>query len=137
MPPTYRRFRQTVHAAALEVTRTSTFGGTIQTNSQFRAPRFTSTGPGQVATTSASNQFAGRTNITSASATVVISTSIVKSDSIVFLGFQLPSNEAVTTSLGPLCVKTISDGGYFTVGWANGGNVAAAQVAVLWKVDLA
>jgi len=90
---------------------------------------------------SAAGQWAGRTTVPSGSATAVVSTTVVNSDSIILLG-QV-GNAAVgstapgsATSVPPFEVKTISPGGYFTVGTMNGQALAtpARDTILHWVV---
>jgi hypothetical protein len=77
-------------------------------------------GPIQTKATSAAGQWAGLTTLSSGSATVVISTSNVNSNSIILLSQQGNANIGSGTSIHGFEVKTISSGGYFTLGTADG-----------------
>ena len=64
-------------------------------------------------------QFAGITTLNSGSTTVTVSTTLVKSDSLFFLGTQAPA--AVGSATGkPIEVKTVIDSSYFVLGTADG-----------------
>lgn len=89
-------------------------------------------GPFRTRATSAANQFAGRTTIASGTATVVISTSIVNSDSLIFLGLEGNANVASGTGK-TLEVKTISSGGYFTLGTQDGIGFGGSRI-LMWEV---
>lgn len=92
-----------------------------------------------IKSTSAAAQFAGMATINSGAATVVISTTAVHSNSLIFVGPPKLSGAVVagTTSLGLTSVVTLIDGGFFAIGWANGGNVAGQTVDVPWMILLA
>lgn len=70
-------------------------------------------------TSSRANAIAGITTLSSGSATVVVSTSSVKSDSLILLG-QVGYANVGSGAARPIEVKTISDTGYFTLGVADG-----------------
>ncbi len=68
---------------------------------------------------SAANQFSGITVLGSGGATVTVSTTAVKSNSIILFGAQAPA--AVNSLTGrPIEVKTIVDSSYFVIGTADG-----------------
>lgn len=77
-------------------------------------------------------QFAGRTSISSGVATVTVSTYVVKSDSLVFLTAQSITNQSSGVSK-PIEVRSISDGNFFTLGWADG--VGTPRTTdILWNI---
>ena len=82
--------------------------------------------------TSASNQWAGRTTLASGSATVVISTTRVASDSIVLYAALGNANVASGTNRVTE-VKTISDGGYFTIGTQDG-QAIPRDTTIIWEM---
>lgn len=79
----------------------------------FRAPPF-------IDVRSTANQIAGITTLASGSATVVCSTTMVKSDSLILFGRVGNANVASGTSLRNLEVKTITDSAAFTLGTDDG-----------------
>jgi len=95
---------------------------------QFFGP--TLRGPVLTKAQSASNQFAGRTTLASGSATVTVSTTSVKSDSIIFHALQ-----AATVSSGAICVRSINPGVAFSFGWTDGG-ARAFDSTIMWRIEL-
>lgn len=81
---------------------------------------------------SASNQWAGVSTIASGSATLVISTTIVDSDSLIFLGRIGNANVGSGVNKG-IEVKTISPGGYFTLG-ADDGQAIPRDTKIHWMI---
>lgn len=93
-------------------------------------------GPLSTKSNSSANQFAGRTTLGSGGATVTVSTTMVKSDSIILLGAQ--ANSAVNSATGKsIEVKTIVDSSYFVLGTADGVAMARdTNVAwILFRTD--
>lgn len=90
-----------------------------------RAPLTTKAG-------SASNQWAGISTINSGSATLVISTSIVDSDSLIM--FNRLGNANVSSGINKAIeVKTISPGGYFTLG-PDDGQAIPRDTKIHWMI---
>lgn len=83
-------------------------------------------------TNSAAQQFAGRTTIASGSATAVVSTTAVKSDSVIQMSFEGNANVASGTNR---CfeVKTISDSARFVIGTQDGEAVPRDTIA-MWQI---
>lgn len=76
-------------------------------------------GPLAVKANSAANQFSGFTTLASGSATVTVSTTSVKSDSLILMGLRGTAN--VNSATGrPVEVKSIVDSSYFSFGTADG-----------------
>jgi hypothetical protein len=74
--------------------------------------------------------FAGRTTISAGSLQQVISTTAVESDSIILLTAH---TSVASNGFGSVCVKSITDGTSFTVGFT--GNLAATgDIAVMWRI---
>lgn len=92
---------------------------------QFRAAPF-------INVASDANQFAGITTLASGSATVVISTAMVNSDSLI-LQSQLGNANVSSGQTGVTEVKTISSGGYFTIGQQDG-QALARDTLIHWMV---
>lgn len=89
-------------------------------------------GPAIIDTRSSPDQFAGRTTLSSGSATVTVSTQQVNSDSIISLALQ--SVTALNSGFGAdLCVRSISPGGSFVIGWSDG-QTRAFDVVGMWEV---
>lgn len=84
-----------------------------------RQQRAQDVGPGITNITSGPNQFAGRTTLSSGSATVTVSTFQVGSDSLIFLNAQHFTAQNSGFGSG-LCVRTIAPGVSFTMGWSDG-----------------
>jgi hypothetical protein len=126
--------RRAIFRGSVLVTGSLQVDGPIIANSGFNFQ-----GQQTIKSTSAAAQFAGMATINSGAATVVISTTAVHSNSLIFTGAPKLSGAtaAVTTSLGITSVVTITDGGFFVLGWANGGNVAGQTVDVPWMIVLA
>lgn len=88
--------------------------------------------PMMVSAASKSNQFAGRTTISSGSATQVVSTSVVNSDSLIFHTMVGNANVA-SGSARFFEVKTIAPGAYFTFGTQDGATVPRDTI-LLWEM---
>lgn len=89
---------------------------------------------GQPATNvnSAPNQWAGRTSLSSGSATVIVSTYAVGSDSLIFA--TLEANTAQNSGFAAAIeVRTIAPGAGFTVGYSDG-NARARPATVMWMI---
>ena len=79
------------------------------------------------------NAFAGIATINSGSATVVVSTSRVSSDSIIFAVAHSPTN--ASSGFGrPVEVKSINPGVSFVLGTADGVAPRAANTPVMWML---
>jgi hypothetical protein len=78
-------------------------------------------------------QFAGITAVASNATTVTISTTAVKSDSLIFLTAQALTNQASGSST-PLEVRSIVHGSYFIVGNAGGEAIAARTSNIFWMI---
>ena len=90
------------------------------------------TGPMVTKAQSASNQFAGRTTLNSGSATVAVSCSTVKSDSIIQYGIH--SDTRQDSGVGsPIEVMSIIDGSGFAFG-TSGGETIARDTTVMWSL---
>lgn len=89
-------------------------------------------GPAVMSVASKANQFAGRTTLSSGSATVTVSSTVVGSDSI--LRFALQSHVRQNSGFGqPVEVATISPGNFFTLSTADG--VAFARdTTIMWEI---
>lgn len=87
---------------------------------------------------SAAAQFAGRTTVGCGDATAVISTTAVKSNSIILLTpipkAALPAIQASGSIPSGLCVNTITEGGFFVVGWIGGVGLTNIQTDVAWMI---
>ena len=80
-------------------------------------------GPLSTKANSANNQFSGITVLGSGSATVTVSTTAVKSNSIILMGAQ--ANAAVNSLTGrSIEVKSIVDSSYFVLGTVDGVSMA-------------
>ena len=96
-------------------------------------------------TTSAIGQFAGLTSLASGAATVVISTSAVKSNAIIMLtpimrgaiptAAVLQSSGSLPHSLMVNTVTETTSGGFFTAGWLSGIGYGATM-DVAWTITL-
>jgi|SRR3989304_3104065 len=89
-------------------------------------------GPLSVKTNSAANQFSGITTLGSGGATVTVSTTAVKSNSLILHSVRGTSN--VNSATGKTIeVKSIVDGSYFSFGTADG--VAMARdTSIHWML---
>lgn len=89
-------------------------------------------GPPVMSVASKSNQFAGRTTLSSGSATVTVSSTVIGSDSIIRLAAQ--SDTRQNSGFGqPVEVATISPGNFFTLSTADG--VAFARDStIMWDI---
>jgi len=90
-------------------------------------------GPLQTKTNSQAGQWAGRTTLNSGSVTVVISTTNVNSDSLILTGLVGNANVASGTAIHGTEVKTISPGGYFTLGTMDGIGIARDTI-IMWTI---
>lgn len=89
-----------------------------------------------VSTVSKSNAFAGRVTINSGSATATVSTTSVRSDSLIWLT-AYSVTEQVSGFGQPIEVRSISPGNFFTIGYANSAaaSLPARSTTVMWKFD--
>ena len=89
-------------------------------------------GPAYTEANSGPSQFAGRTTLSSGSATVVISTSVVKSDSLIFA--QPEANTRQSSGVAqPIEVMSIADGAHFSFGTADG-EALARDTTIMWGI---
>jgi hypothetical protein len=88
----------------------------------------------QLDANSYANQSAGITALASGTASIVISTSAVRSNSIIMLTSIL-RGAAVVGSAFSLHVNTITHGGFFSAGW-NGGGAYGATTDIAWVILL-
>lgn len=89
--------------------------------------------PLTVRANSSSNQFVGATVLGSGIATVVVSTTAVKSNSIIFLTTQALTNPASGAGR-PIEIKTIVDGSYFVIGNADGYGILSRASTIFWMI---
>lgn len=89
-------------------------------------------GPMLTPANSAVNQWAGRTTLSSGSATVVVSTTLVNSDSLIMHNAEGNANVGSGTNRVTE-VKTISSGGYFTLGTQDGQAIPRDTV-LMWQI---
>jgi hypothetical protein len=80
---------------------------------------------------SKSNQFMGQTTLGSGQATVVVSTTVIGSDSFVQVTGQ--HTTVLSGFAGGLCVRSISPGNFMTLGW-NDGLGRAWDSTLMWEV---
>lgn len=76
-------------------------------------------------------QWAGKAAIASGDATIVVSVTNVCSDSLIFIAEQHVSDASSGVNLRSLCVKSITDGSYFTIGTTDGKGVTRGRT-VAW-----
>ncbi len=89
-------------------------------------------GPPFILANSGPSQFAGRITINSGSATVTVSTSIVKSDSIIL--HDVESNTLQSSGVAaPINVMSVVDGAHFSFGYA-GGETPAGDRTIMWMI---
>lgn len=82
----------------------------------------------------ASDGFANRTTIQSGTASVTVSASLVKSDSIIRVSAQVSSPAAaVVQSGGFLAVNSLVDGTSFAIAWASG-QAVDQDVTAMWEI---
>lgn len=91
-----------------------------------------------VRATSASNQFAGRLSVASGDATATVSTSVVKSESLIFHSWQSETAPAVGQAFS-IRVSTTVDGGYFQfaatkTSSAGGTNNFSTGGTITWEI---
>ena len=87
-------------------------------------------GPLRTRASSASNQWAGRTTLNSGSATVTVSTTTIKSDSIIKYGVE--ANTRQESGVGaPIEVMSIQEAVSFAFGFA-GGETVARDTTIMW-----
>lgn len=88
--------------------------------------------PMHIRASSANNQFVGATVLGSGSATVVVSTTAVKSNSMFFLGAHSLTDQASGVAAA-FEVRTIVHGGYFVL--SNSDGIADARDAtIFWMI---
>ena len=90
-------------------------------------------GPLRTQAQSKSNQWAGRSTISSGSETVVVSTTSVDSNSVILIGFQSMAGDVVGSLGNAVCVRSISPGNFFTLGTTDS-QAATRDLAVMWLI---
>lgn len=124
-----------VHSGVVTQQGSVNFIGNLKTvNAQFRVntPQLTPAG-------SASNQYAGLTRLNSGIASVVVSTTVVKSNALIFLGGPIVLGALAASSLtaGQLGVSSITEGASFAIAWTSTGQAGyPANVDIPWKIEL-
>ena len=89
-------------------------------------------GPLRTRASSASNQWAGRTTLSSGDATVAVSCSTVQSDSIIMYGVE--ANTRQDSGVGAAIeVMSIIDGSGFAFG-TSGGETLARDTTIMWSL---
>lgn len=124
-----------VHSGVITAQGSINFAGGLKTfNAQTRVntPRLAPAG-------SANNQWFGRTSIASNAISVVVSTTAIKSNSVVFLTPILTDiaptgQQASGTIYGALCVSTIRDGAFFTIALLGGVASGSAVFDAAWEI---
>jgi adenylosuccinate lyase len=89
-------------------------------------------GPFRTQANSGPKQWAGRTLIASGSATVTVSTQSVKSDDLISYGVQIATAAASATNAA-VEVKTIVEGGYFTMGYSDN-TAKLGDRTIMWEI---
>ena len=89
-------------------------------------------GPLRTRASSRANQWAGLTTLNSGDATVVVSTTAVRSNSIIRFGAQSTTRQASGTRIG-LEVSTVIDGGSFTFATADG-IAFGRDTTIMWEI---
>lgn len=82
------------------------------------------------------NAWAGRGTVNSGSTTATVSTSLVHSDSLIFISPMVGSMDPVTTNSGGFLstnVNSVIDGVSFGVGWASG-TAVSQDVEFSWMI---
>lgn len=90
------------------------------------------TGPMLTRASSGPNQFAGRTTLNSGSATVTVSSTVVKSDSIIMLAVEANTRQDSGVA-APIEVMSVFEGGHFTLGTA-GTETLARDTTIMWEI---
>lgn len=85
--------------------------------------------PPVVPTNSGPQMWAGRTTLSSGSATVTVSTNLVRSNSLILLGVHA----GVSSGTQRIDVRTIVHGSYFTLGWSDGASKVNDAV-IMWAM---
>ena len=89
-------------------------------------------GPLRTRASSASNQWAGRTTLSSGDATVAVSCSTVQSDSLIMYGVE--ANTRQDSGVGAAIeVMSIIDGSGFAFG-TSGGETLARDTTIMWSL---
>ena len=91
----------------------------------FKGPPFTTA-------TSGPSQFAGRTTLSSGDATQVVSTMVVKSDSIILHTVEANTRQDSGVA-APIEVMSIAEGSHFSFGTA-GGEALARDTTIMWQL---
>lgn len=90
-------------------------------------------GPLSTKTNSDAAQWAGRTTLSSGSNTVTVSTTVVKSDSVILFGIE--SNTRQSSGFAqPIEVCSLTDGSYFAFTWADQANKPARDTTIMWMI---
>ncbi len=89
-------------------------------------------GASTVRAQSAANQFAGITTLANATATITVSTTTVKSDSIIRYGVRAAVGASGAAG-GVVHVSTISPGNFFTLAVQDGQN-ASRDLNIMWEI---
>ena len=89
-------------------------------------------GPMRTRASSASNQWAGRTTLNSGDATVTVSTTTIKSDSIIQYGVEANTRQDSGVA-SPIEIMSIQDGVSFAFGTA-GGETLARDTTIMWSL---
>ncbi len=90
-------------------------------------------GPPTTKANSNASQWAGLTTLNSGSTTAVVSTTNVKSNSIITYGVKASTVAASGMALRPIEIVSLSSGNYFTFGSADG--IAVAQsIQIMWNI---
>lgn len=84
-------------------------------------------------TSSAFNQFCGRTTLNSGDATVTVSTATVKADSVIQFAVQAHVDQASGSITRGIEVKTINPGNHFILGTADG-IADIRDVTIMWNI---
>jgi hypothetical protein len=84
------------------------------------------------ATSGMTGQFAGRTTLNSGTATATVSTTNIKSDSLVFHGFQIATTASSGTGWG-IGVSSVVHGVSFAVGYTDGQGRAPGGT-IMWEI---
>ncbi len=90
-------------------------------------------GPFFTRSTSASNQWAGRTTLNSGDTTVVVSTALVNSNSVIMYGIDGNAGLQSSGVSHAIEVTSISSGNHFTFATA-GGESAERNTVIMWQL---
>ena len=87
--------------------------------------------PITIEASSASDQFAGITALVSGTATVTVSTTEVRSDSLILHSVRNNTDQTSGDITRAMRVSTISPGNFFTFGW-NDGVASIGTTSIMW-----